>query len=221
MKTNSPVRRRPIAVMSLAAALCAFAAGSASAAVDWADWTSKNDAKTQVSGVAGGVMIDVLGPFSFAQVSGGTNYWAPSTPYTSATVSNAPATPDIIAITGGGLSLYTVNFSQPVTNPLMAIVSLGQGGVPATYDFADAPFDVLSHGAGYWGGGTLTEMPGDVLSGREGHGTIQFQGTFSSISWTVPTAEYWHGFTVGIIPAPGTAAALAVPALFFARRRRA
>ena len=36
------------------------------------------------------------------------------------------------------------------------------------------------------------------LRGAEGHGTIQFIGTFSTFSWTVPTPESWHGSTFGI-----------------------
>ena len=41
-------------------------------------------------------------------------------------------------------------------------------------------------------------LPGDILRGREGNGTIKFQGTVSTFSWTVPTAEVWHGFTFAI-----------------------
>jgi hypothetical protein len=41
-------------------------------------------------------------------------------------------------------------------------------------------------GPGYFGGSTtaLEILPGDVLRGSEGSGTIQFIGTFSSFSWT-------------------------------------
>jgi hypothetical protein len=81
----------------------------------------------------------------------------------------------------------------------MAVLSLGQPGVFTTYDF-DAPFDIVSQGTGYWGGhgSSLAELPGDILRGNEGHGTIQFIGTFSTFSWVVPTPEFWHGFTFGI-----------------------
>jgi hypothetical protein len=112
----------------------------------------------------------------------------------------------------------------------MAILSLGQAGFLVTYDF-DAPFDVLSFGPGFFGGpGTLTELAGDVLVGEEGHGTIRFRGTFTSISWTVPTAEFWHGFTVGVaadvaaVPEPSSIVLLAsagVLGLLGIRRRRA
>jgi hypothetical protein len=71
--------------------------------------------------------------------------------------------------------------------------------VSTRYDF-DSPFTIVSQGAGFWGGGSsaLVQLPGDILQGNEGHGTIQFIGTFSTFSWTVPTPENWHGFTFGI-----------------------
>jgi hypothetical protein len=34
--------------------------------------------------------------------------------------------------------------------------------------------------------------------GTEGNGTVQFIGTFTSLSWTNPKAEFWYGFDVGI-----------------------
>ena len=81
----------------------------------------------------------------------------------------------------------------------MDIVSLGAGGTTITYDF-DRPFTIVSQGAGFWGGDAtrLQALAGDVLQGREGHGTIQFIGTFDSFSWTAPTSEDWHGFQFGI-----------------------
>jgi hypothetical protein len=193
--------------LSVGAAMTVFAAP-----VVWTDWTAATNGNTgAASGIitpSAGPSIDVAysGEVFFAQTAGGTNYWNPGTPYMSATVSNAPPAADIVSLIGGHPGVNTVTFSSPVTNPIMAILSLGQPGFLITYDF-DAPFDVLSFGPGYWGPpGTLTELPGDVLQGNEGHGAIQFQGTFSSISWTTPVAENWHGFTVGVpestIPEP-------------------
>ena len=68
---------------------------------------------------------------------------------------------------------------------------------------------MIATGPGSFGNGPLTELDGNILEGREGHGTIQFLGTFSSISWTIPTYEHWHGITVGI---PGVADPPAAPA---------
>lgn len=178
----------------------------------YVDWTSANAATGSASGVItlpDSSTVNVTfqaylasgapGTFFFAQTAGGTNYWNPSTPYISSQVDNAPPTPDILALVGGTNQTYVVTLSEPIKDPIMAIVSLGQPGVPTTYDF-DSPFTIVSQGAGFWGGGptALTQLPGDILQGSEGHGTIQFIGTFSTFSWLVPTPENWHGFTFGI-----------------------
>jgi hypothetical protein len=138
-----------------------------------------------------------LGPTT--QTGCGTNYWSPSTPYTSAQVDNPPPPCDIVALIGGVNQTYVVTLSEAIKDPIMAVLSLGQPSVFTTYDF-DSPFDIVSQGTGFWGGtsSSLAELPGDILRGNEGHGTIQFIGTFSTFSWEVPTPENWHGFTFGI-----------------------
>jgi RHS repeat-associated protein len=135
-----------------------------------------------------------------AQTNGtGTNYWIPSEPYISPEVPNAPPGTDILALQGGVNQTYRISFTEPIVDPVMSILSLGKPNFPIDYDF-DAPFTILSQGAGWWGGGEndLVQLPGNILRGTEGHGTIQFIGTFSSFSWTVPTFEQWHGFTFAI-----------------------
>ncbi len=129
----------------------------------------------------------------------GTNYWNPSAPYISSEVANAPPTPDILQLSGGQGETYVVTLSAPIKDPIMAIVSLGSPGTSITYNF-DSPFTIVSQGAGYFGGSStaLVQLPNNVLQGTEGDGTLQFIGTFSTFSWTVPTPETWHGFTFGI-----------------------
>ena len=142
------------------------------------------------------------GNLNFAQTDGtGTNYWAANSgaPYISTEVDNAPPDSDIISLIGGVAQTYKVTLSEAIKDPIMAIVSLGSAITPTTYDF-DSPFTIVSQGAGHFGGSatSLTQLPGDILSGAEGHGTIQFIGTFSTFTWVVPTPENWHGFTFGI-----------------------
>jgi hypothetical protein len=134
-----------------------------------------------------------------AQVTASTNYWNPSAPFVSPQVENAPPDTDILQLSGGQNQTYRVTLSEAIKDPIMAIVSLGQSSIPTTYAF-DSPFTIVSQAAGYWGGSdtALSQLPSNVLSGSEGHGTIQFIGSFSTFSWTVPTPESWHGFTFGI-----------------------
>lgn len=190
----------------------------ANAGVIWADWTSNTVGLFgSASGTLSTIAISYSGDVDPAtQVSGGTNYWIPNTPYISASVPNAPPAADIIALKQGTSS---ITFSGPVSDPVMAIVSLGQLPIPVSYIF-DQPFDILSFGPGFWPGpGTLTELPGNELRGVEGYGVIQFHGTFSSLSWSVSTWEHWHGFTIGLVPEP-TMLPLLMLVLAFGRRRQ-
>lgn len=178
----------------------------------YVDWQSADVAQGTAYGVITlpdsstvGVTFAAINPgggagnLAGAQTSGGTNFWVPSDPYLSPEVENAPPDPDILQLSGGTDQIYRVTLSEPIRDPIMAVVSLGQPAVTTTYAF-DAPFTIVSQGAGYWGGGpnALVELPDNVLQGNEGHGTIRFIGTFSTFSWTVPTPEFWHGFTFGI-----------------------
>ncbi|HWY85335.1 MAG TPA: Ig-like domain-containing protein, partial [Gemmataceae bacterium] len=179
-------------------------APAAPASIAWADWTSAEtglpgSAKATVTlANASTISVTYSGEVTFANTSTGTQYWTPTTTYTSKTYTNPPSSTDIIALTGGNTIVNMLTFSTPVTNPVFAIVSLGGSGFSASYNFNE-PFSILGSGVGYWGSpGTLFQSPGNILIGAEGDGTIQFQGTYSSISWTVPTKEYWSGFTIGI-----------------------
>ena len=182
--------------------------------INWTDWTS---AAVGAGGSAQGVVtrnstlisVDYSGEVTpNSQTSGGINYWLPSSPYMSPTIDNGPPCCDIITLVGGSTLTNTLTFSAPLTNPVLAIASLGRASRPVRYLFNE-PFQVLSSGPGFWGGpGTLTGS-GNVLTGIEGHGAIQFQGTFSSLSWNAPDAEFWHGFTLGVsdaaaVPEPMT-----------------
>ncbi|HVV52363.1 MAG TPA: hypothetical protein VHO06_22040, partial [Polyangia bacterium] len=136
-----------------------------------------------------------------AQVGGaGTNYWVPTSTFESSQVENAPPTPDILELSGGQNETYTVSLSQPIVDPIMAIVSLGSSQASISYDF-NSPFTIVSQGADTWGGSAagLVQLPGNVLSGMEGSGVIRFLGTYAQFSWTVPMPETWHGFTFGVL----------------------
>jgi hypothetical protein len=220
----------------VALALLLFVNSARGDIYQYVDWTTANPAAGTASGTISlpdsssvGVTFEVFnsdgspGSYFFAQTDPATNYWIPSAPYMSPSVENAPPTSDILALVGGTNQTYKVTLSEPIKDPIMAIVSLGQPGVIVDYDF-DSPFTIVSQGNGYWGGNdtSLSQLPGDVLRGTEGHGTIRFDGTFSTFSWTAPFGETWHGFTYGIrtteaieptIPEPTTLVLVALSAL--------
>ncbi len=96
--------------------------------------------------------------------------------------------------------MNTLTFSQPVTDPILLFYSIGNGSVTATYEF-DRPFTIVTGSTGLPGQGDFVNPSGNILKGTEGYGVIQFHGTFSTLSFKVPTAEYWSAFTVGLKPA--------------------
>lgn len=171
--------------------------------VSWTDWLT-SDTSTTASGtlLVDSTSVDVdysgTGSHAFVQTAGGVDYWVPSTPYDSGLVENAPPTPDIVALNGGGT--VTVTFSEPIEDPYFALVSWNGNTV-----VFDAPIEIISYGAGYWGNGTpVLNVDGDGFTGNgEVHGVIKVPGVHDSISFT-HLGERWHGFTVGV-------AGLAVP----------
>ena len=208
--------------------LCGLAGSVTAAPVYWTDWTSShvnNTGPDTVIGTAtvpdlGAVAVTYTGEFISGRTNtdgSGINYWTgfDATYADGVAVDNAPVSSDVIGLFDGGGGTCTISFNKPVTNPVMAIVSLGHQGLTASTVF-NVPFDVVAHGVGYFGNGLLYEDANKTLRGQEGNGTIQFFGPVTSIQWTIPQGEYWYGFTVGIpgpaagpddpvgVPAPGT-----------------
>ncbi|MFM6325936.1 MAG: PEP-CTERM sorting domain-containing protein [Microcystis sp.] len=175
------------------------------ATVIWADWTSATTGTSgSATGTIGPITVNYTGDVFFAQTVGGINYWNPALPYiNNSVISNAPPASDIIALNTAttGSTTNKLTFSQPITNPIMAINSMGQQSITVSYTF-NTPFNILSFNStitnnpAYWGYGQLTQS-GNTLIGTEGTGAIQFIGTYSSIEFSVDNPESWHGFTVG------------------------
>lgn len=191
--------------------------------VDWVDWISTSGAGTVATGTIhdsasnSAITVTFTGYYAWADTTSVLNLWSPFPgTYTSPTVPNGPPNGEAIglAFLGG-----TLSFSQPVTDPVMAISSLGTASRGSRWTF-NAPFTVLTFGAGYNGSGFMTGSLGNnTLLGYEGNGTLRFHGTYSTISIDVADGENWAAFTVGI-PAPGSAVAGGLAGLWGMRRRR-
>lgn len=191
-----PNRRFFLVALILALATCPAAfAGT----VSWTVWNSCTPSSGIDTGTMGGVGVTYTGEVDFCNQSGvgNFNYFIPLSTYTSTTASNAPTDGGMIAISGT-TATHTFTFSSPVTNLILSEVSLGQPGLPVSYNFDDS-FTIISCGpGGVFGGGCITQS-GNSMVGREGDGTIEFAGTLSSLSFTVTGSEFWNGFTVGTV----------------------
>jgi hypothetical protein len=193
---------------------CWVLAGSVTAGpVYWTDWTSAGvaDLDTVIGTITapsvGSVGVTYTGDFTGVRLNGGWgNLWSSGSCYADGVLVNCgPSLSDIIGLQGATGVVHTVAFSQPVVTPTMAITSFGWRP-RAVYDF-EPTFQGIANGPATFGEGPLIGLISEVLNfkGR----TIQFQGTYSEIRWTMPHDGYWQGFTMGISgfpeePGPGT-----------------
>jgi hypothetical protein len=205
------------------ATFATFATSALAAPYNYAAWASSTS--SSAVGTVGTDAVTFSGPLSglLTNYAGGYYDDFPSD-YISSTVSNAPATTDnFIQLVGGpGTGTYTLTLTTPVNNLVVSVLSLG-GGSSAQFNF-DKSFTILSQGPDQWGGSnTSLTQSGDDLVGTEGSGSILFAGSTQTLTWTLPTAENWYGFTVAApaaVPEPSSIAILGVGALGLLIRRK-
>jgi hypothetical protein len=185
-----------LAVVSLALAASAAHADT----INWATFTS-----TTSGAITGGITVSYNGQASAVGYTDGCgcrwvspNLLAPS--YTGGTIGNGPASTygNSIEMEGGNPGvLETITFSTALVDPVMGIWSLGEVNDTAEYDFVNAPFLIEAGGPNLQYGGASIYSSGDDVYGQEGNGVIQFQGTYTSISFYTPVFENYYAFTVG------------------------
>jgi len=183
---------------ALAIALCAASGPLAHAdSIAWATWTAESPGSpgTASGNIGGTIGITYSGQFS--GYATGTS-WNPTGTFTGGVVGNQPPPYVGIAMEGGVTYTETITFSQVVADPIFAVWSLGAGGTPASFDFTSSePFSVQGGGPSAEYGGTALTISGEDVEGQEGNGIIQFNGDFSSITFTTPQYENYYAFTVG------------------------
>lgn len=167
-----------------------------------------------------------------------TGTWDTSSSTTFGGATNAPPTSNnSVPVTGGYTDNEWIEFGTTVTDPLIAIWSLGSSSTPASFDFINAKgIELLFGGADGYIGGQSIVVSGLDVSGQEGSGVIEVLGTFGPgnfLYFTTPDSENYYAFTVGemtsdVTPEPETLSLfglglLALPFLrnAIARRRRA
>lgn len=179
----------------------------------WTNWTSaKAGAPGSADGSLKGLTVSYSGEVIGNTVVNGTSLdWSrPASSFIGGSVTTSPSSVgDIITENGSFKGTNTLTFSVPVVNPVFAIWSLGSPSIPASFTFDAAP-TFETGGPDIFGGGPIA-VSGDVVSGREGSGVVQFTGTISSISWT-DTFENYYGFTVGEAGGSGVPALSPEPA---------
>ena len=199
-------------------ALLALAAASAEAAtINWATWLSGTPGSTTGSALGTLPGLDASVSYSGQFVGFDDDLdWQPASTFTGALftgalVGNAPPSGpgvdnDGIMITGGaGTGTNTITFSTSVTNPIVAIWSLGEAGLQAQFVFSSSTLHIRGGGANSEFGGAAIfsggSCPTGAVCGIEGNGLIHLPGTYSSISWTNPVFDNYYAFTVGVLAA--------------------
>lgn len=169
------------------------------APVNWNFWTSS---ATGFMPVGNQNITVIYSSADYHDVIFGVPSWAPTSTWADGTVLSNGLTQNnnVMQIFGGTSTVNTLLFSQPVIDPVLAIWSLGsvvQG--QASFVFTGlSPLNIVGGPSAEYGGSPLN-LSGVTVSGIEGNGSIQFLGTYSSISWTNPQFEDYYGFNVGVL----------------------
>jgi hypothetical protein len=215
--------------MWMLAALALLLGGVGQAKADLIDWNTWSSPSTGSMTVGSTPVTVTFSTNNFhTNIANYPSYTPTTTWADGGVVNNAPVSSNgIMQLTGGNTNVNTLSFSTPLVNPVLAIWSLGQSGITASFVFDQTPTFIKGGPNAEYGGGTIL-VSGNTVSGAEGNGTVEFLGTYSSISWTNPIFEDWYGFdvgassaaTAGAVPEPGTLTLLGLGVACLAGYRR-
>ncbi|MBI5692081.1 MAG: hypothetical protein HZC55_18530 [Verrucomicrobia bacterium] len=218
--------RRLLLPCALALSALAPHAWAAPVITDWTSYTWGTNGSA--SGNLGGIGVTYSGDVRDLQNNHGTVFDNSAGGYFGQTVYTPSLdVSDALGTWGSTGVTNTITFTSAVLNPILWINSLGRGGAwdlstyVQTWTFS-SPFSLLSSL------NVLSELPnpykmtqsGNSLIGQEGHGSIQFIGSYTSISWTSNKLEQSAYFQVGydnsIVPStvPDQGSMLLLPLAF-------
>ena len=99
------------------------------------------------------------------------------------------------------IGTYTYTFSEPVTNPLLAVYSLGRDAPPPPITAilsADTPFTIYCSATTEQKYAITYDLINQSFSGTEGYGIVKFNGTVSQITLSYSPIERFTQLTWGI-----------------------
>jgi YVTN family beta-propeller protein len=156
---------------------------------NWITWT----------GASGGTFSLIGGgTITLTSSSTGTTYEQAVFNYDRLTCPDKNPSGDVQALENEGL--YTYTFSQPVTNPILAVYSLGRDfPSPITASLsANTPFIVYCSATSDPSYEITYNIPNQSFSGTEGYGIVQFVGTVTSITLDYLPFEQYTQLSWGI-----------------------
>jgi len=187
-------------ITAVAALIAAAAAPTTASAQTWTNWTSNGP--SIFSGALLGTSVTYTGNYAGGQLTGGggTDYFNPSGAYTQGGLTSPNTGGNVGFVQLINPSVGTLTFGSALNNVYLALLSVGQSGIPVSYTF-DRAFTVVSNNntsCAYWGCGTYSVV-GNTITGNEFSGTLLFSGSVSSLAISTDPGENWHGFTVGAL----------------------
>lgn len=195
------MHRKTFMALVVGASITGMVATAHATPVNWIDWTSSSAGILTVDNQTINVSLavesnDPSGNNLIYKQENGDYYF--NNPTTNADGTYGDFTPsDIIELGYGGT--FTLNFDREIVNPYFALVSVGSGWKGVSYQFPD-PFTLITYGSNFWGYKSY-HISGNTLTGNEFNGILQLHGSYTSLSFTVPQNEWWHGFNTGVADA--------------------